>query len=277
MTSVGYCYCAMMFARRAARKERLRQMQPETLNIDVYGTPGSAEYQAALLLRDLIRNASGPEDHGMVSIHTDLYLPGQKREQIDLLLHAYFPSGLARRLRLDSVDQEIVFKDIIAVIEVKAHRKENVRFSSTNAEVLYNGLWKSASSQSHEQVYSLKPFLERELGWAPFVCNLIFFTNLSETDLPSGARNYLAKDSTFSDLLQRLCISRRLTAYYRRDGDVTFSCLPSNNEEQRLLRNDELRSLLRSERDESDRSIQPSPFYRNTQYWQAPVPSGTTL
>lgn len=243
-------------------------MPTRTVAADVYGTPGSIEYQAACSLRDLIGRSFNSEEGGFISIHTDLYFPGQQCEQIDLLLHAYFPKGLSKELWLDGADQQIVFQDIVAVIEVKAHRRENVLFSGANAEVLYDGAWKSASSQSHAQVYSVKPFLKRELGWSPWICNLIFFTNLNEADLPTGQRNYLTADSSLTDLFQRLCLSRKLNTLRTPVGAATFSCVPASDEGQRSARNEQLKRLLRTERDQTITPPAPSEhLYGPRSYW----------
>jgi hypothetical protein len=249
-------------------------MQPEALSISVYGAPGSIEYQAATSLCNLIRQASLSTDKGTISLHTDVYFPGGKREQIDLLLHAYFPEGLIRKIRMpySSKEVEVTFQDIIAVIEVKAHRRENVIFSGVNAEVLYDGVWKSASSQSHAQVHSVKPFLAHQLGWKPWVCNLIFFSNLNEADLPSSPHNYLASDSSFQDVLGRLCLSRKLNTSKSDEGHTLFSCIYARNDSERKARNEQLRNLLRTQRDEV--LLQP-PSDRGTfaqrRYWHRPA------
>jgi len=245
-------------------------MPTSTLAVNVYGAPGSIEYEAACSFRDLIVLPATLENAGFISIHTDLYFPGEKREQIDLLLHAYFPGGLTHKVGLIDGEAEITFHDILAVIEVKAHRKENVLFSGTNAEVLYNGVWKSASSQSHQQVHSVKPFLKRELGWAPWICNLIFFSNLIEQDLPSGQRNYIAADSSIDVLLRRLCLSRKLTASQAKNHAAIFTCIPALNDEERSIRNEQLKNLLRTERAEQIAPRSKSSVRNSTQAQSSP-------
>lgn len=202
-------------------------MPTETLPVNIYGLPGTSEYQAAEWLRNIIRCAMLPADSGTVSIHTDVYLTGQKREQIDILLHAYFPTGLSRKVRLSRSEMvDISFLDIIAVIEVKAHGRDKVDLAGTNAHVLYRDRWESASSQSNDQIYSVKQFIRRELEWTPYVCNLIFFPSLVKSDFPPIPHHYLAANSTFQDLLEQLCISKRLSAPTLQSSTVTFRCTP---------------------------------------------------
>jgi hypothetical protein len=250
-------------------EKQVDRMQLDAFSISVYGTPGTTEYRAATLLRDLIRQAALPTDKGTVSIRTDAYFPGQKREQIDLLLHAYFPKGLTRKVKLlDSVEEiDVAFQDILAVIEVKAHSKKKVFFGNTGAEVLYGDTWKSASSQSHAQTFSAKPFLTRQLGWSPWVCNLIFFSNLVKADLPPGSHYYLASDSTFQDLLEKLYLSKNRT-----DSNARFfNCTFGHDAATRELRNKQLQEQLKTYQHEAQHS--PPPLARNwprRRYWRTP-------
>jgi hypothetical protein len=206
-------------------------MQTERLSTTIYGLPGSIEHQAAESIRDIIRSAVLAEDCGTIAIHTDVYIAAQKREQIDILLHAHFPHGLTRRLRLPyaSEQTDVYFSDVISVIEVKAHSRDKVNLTGTNARVLYRDGWKSASSQSHDQIYSVKQFLRERLGWTPYVCNLIFFPNLLRSDLPPTPNNYLAANLTFQDFLEKLCTARKLTAPSAHCRTATFSCTPTQN------------------------------------------------
>lgn len=89
----------------------------------------------------------------------------------------------------------------------------------------------------------MKPFLKRELGWAPWICNLIFFSNLIEQALPSGQRNYIAADSSIDVLLGRLCLSRKLTASQAKNYAAIFTCIPAVNDEERSIRNEQLKNL----------------------------------
>jgi len=238
-------------------------MSTDALSISVYGSPGTTEYQAAIWLRDMIKRGTLPVDSGTVSIHTDVYFSGQKREQIDILLHAHFPSGFSRKVRLlyslEPVD--VTFLDIIAVIEVKAHSGEKVRFSSVNAEVLYRDDWKSASAQSNAQIHSVKQLIRHQLKWTPYVCNLIYFPNLQKADFPSSPNNYLALDSTFDDLLEKLCIAKRLVTSGARSGSLRFCCVSAQLAETIAERHKQLESLLGNHKHEV--RYQPPSAVRN--------------
>ncbi len=253
-------------------------MNTEALSITVYGLPGTTEYKAAERLRDIIRRAALPRDSGTISIHTDVYFTGQKREQIDILLHAHFPSEFTRRIRLPgwSETAEVLFLDILAVIEVKAHGRDKVDLIGTNARVLYRDGWKSASAQSNAQIHSVKPYIEKQLGWTPYVCNLIFFPNLVKAEFPSQPHNYLASDSTCDDLLEKLCLSRKLTASPR-SGRAPFYCASTQDMAEIQKRHLQLQDLLGDHRHAlhvSPPSVKyrtPRPFYRRKSVFFRPI------
>ncbi len=237
-------------------------MNTEALSITIYGLPGTAEYQGAEWLRNTIRSAALPADHGTISIHTDLYFTGQKREQIDILLHVHFPDGFIRRVRPPGWPEtvEVTFQDIIAVVEVKAHGRDKVDLLGTNARVLYRDGWKSASSQSNAQIHSVKQFIRHQLGWTPYVCNLLLFSNLVKADFPSQPNNYLASDSTCDDLLEKLCLSRRLNVSGTRSGKVPFYCTSTQVAAKIAERHGQLQELLGNYRNEV--RYQPPPVRR---------------
>src|SRR6266702_2546484 len=106
------------------------------LSVEVHGVLGSDEYDAAMWLRDLILRSKLPEDSGRISIHTEVRFPGQRTQEVDLLLRGFFPNGLVRDLRLskDAAESRVRFFDMLAVIEVKNHTPPNVRLAGANAD-----------------------------------------------------------------------------------------------------------------------------------------------
>jgi hypothetical protein len=228
------------------------KMRAQGLSITLHGSPGTSEYQAAEWLRDLIRSAVLPADNGTVAIYTDLYLSGFRREQIDILLHAQFPSVLKRRVRLPYASEaiDVSFLDIIAVIEVKSHKRDKIDLRGTNAHVLYRDGWKSASAQSAAQVYSIKQFISHQLSWSPYVCNLLLFPNLRKADLPATPNNFLAADSTFQDFIEKLCTTRRMTISTAPSDHQQFSCTPAASTIATQTHHKELQALLGARRPE---------------------------
>jgi hypothetical protein len=246
--------------RQTAAFKWIYKMRTQGLSITLHGSPGTSEYQAAEWLRDLIRSAVLPTDNGTVAIYSDLYLSGFRREQIDILLHAQFPSGLKRRVHppYGSEAIDISLLDIIAAIEVKSHRRDKIDLGGTNARVLYRDRWKSASAQSAAQVYSVKQFISHQLSWSPYVCNLLLFPNLRKADLPSTPNNFLAADSTFQDFIEKLCPTRRMAISTARPDLQRFSCTPaaSTSATQRHHHN-ELQVLLAARRPDFRSHVAP--------------------
>jgi hypothetical protein len=221
-------------------------MQSEDIKLDK--ACGSNENDAAGLLKRLFLTGTSPEERGTGSILCAVFMTGQVREQIDLLLHISFPDGLRRQIQAPSSlkSRTIFFQDLLVVLEVKDHPRQSVRFSAVNADVWYKDAgWKSASTQSHEQVHSAWRFLKNRLGWRPWVCNLIFFTNLLESDLPQGPHNYLASDSSLQNLLERLQSPHKNRSFRSWRRAMFFSCVSASNAAQREERNRQLADLLR--------------------------------
>jgi hypothetical protein len=221
-------------------------MRTQSVSVSLHGSPGTSEYQTAEWFYDLISSEVSYADGGAVSIYTDVYFSGLEREQIDMLLLARFPAGLTRRVRLPYATEavNVTFHDIIAVIEVKEHTRENVDLTGNNARVLYRDGWKSASSQNTAQIHSVKQFIRNQLKWTPYVCNLLLFPNLLKADFPSTPHNYLASDSSFQDFLEKLCITRKLAVSRSQPAAIPFSCMPTDSAIDTERRHEELQALL---------------------------------
>jgi hypothetical protein len=235
-------------------------MDTEVLLPTVYGLPGTGEYRAAEQLRNIIAQAALPAAIGTVSIHTNLHFTGQRRGQIDLVLHAHFPSGLTRKVHLQQSSEtiDVAFRDILAVIEVKGHDTDVVNLNGLHALVHYrNSGWKDASEQSHRQAFGAKSFIKNHLRWKPYVCNLIFFPRLLQSDLPTYPHNYLASGATFDDLLAQLCLIRKLNPDSHTSTPLRFSCTYAKDEAVVAEQYTQLRQLLGTHRPEPSSPAAP--------------------
>jgi hypothetical protein len=230
-------------------------MNTEALLPTIFGLPGTNEYRAAEQLRNIIAQAALPATTGTtVSIHTNLHFTGQRRGQIDLLMHAHFPSGLTRKVRLEQSSEaiDVIFRDILAVIEVKGHDTDAVNLDGLQALVYYpDSGWEDASEQSHQGAFGAKRFIKNQLHWEPFVCNLIFFSRLLQSNLPTFTpHNYLASDATFDDLLAQLCLARKLNPDSHTSTPLRFSCTYAKDEAVVAEQYTQLRQLLGTHRPE---------------------------
>jgi hypothetical protein len=91
----------------------------------------------------------------------------------------------------------IEVRTLCLIIEVKDSGPENVRFVGTHLEIRYGAEWKSATEQSHNQVYALKNYLMHNRIAAPHITNLIWLRNVANVDLPKRPHNILGGNATW--------------------------------------------------------------------------------
>lgn len=178
--------------------------------VAVYGDGTRKEYGAAEKLKQIIETGLALGERRRVLLYSSTILFGQRRRDLDIFMLGTFPKGIVRKLSLinHQAKQEVAFYNIVAAIEVKDHISEDVKFEGVAAHVLYSNGWSNVTTQSEEQKDAAIKYLKHQFGWAPYVCNLIWFRNLKKSDLPQFTNNYLAADSTFNDVLEKLCIAR---------------------------------------------------------------------
>lgn len=90
------------------------------------------------------------------------------------------------------ITRDIRTASLLLTVEVKNHDPRSVRFDGNGAFVHYSDRWHSASEQSVQQAHALRHYLESSVGVRAFVCNLIYFPNLDESDLPPRPHNIIA-------------------------------------------------------------------------------------
>ncbi len=213
-------------------------MQNAILSPTIYGLASAPEFRETRWLARLIEQGGLPASAGTVSLHPNIFFQGAKHAQIDILLQAHFTEPFTRPVLLPYTTQptEVAFRDVLATIDVKRHAhpethpEPSVRLTPNKAQVRYRDkitgqyTWRDALQDSIEQARSAKEFVRFHTGWEPYVCNLLLFSKLRKADLPPGPNVYLASDSTFDDLLEKLCVSSRF-AHFSRIGSVpVLSC-----------------------------------------------------
>lgn len=210
----------------------LHHYHPCMVNIEIRGPEDSRDYDAAVELKGLIERDFRPQENGHIIIVPNVLLFGEKRREIDLLVFGTFRGSLARevttrrRLSQDSLSDPIHayvnFLNFCVCIEVKDHPE--VLFEGGKALVRYRGKKHDASSQSFEQPHALKSYLRREYSWSPFICNLLWFRNLTQADLrDQHDQNFLPGQFDLTTLLQLIC-HQRFPYYESRFDCWTVSC-----------------------------------------------------
>ncbi len=223
------------------------------LGVEVHGDTHNNEYHAALQLKAIIEDGLADGDEGLITLHPSITLFGQKNRDVDIFLVARFSKGLRRDLFIPkhSNTDTVAFFNIVATIEVKDHCPEDVEFRDLAAWVPYKSKMHSATLQSEGQKYSAVNYFSSQLGWKPFVCNLIWFRNLRKSDFPAFPNNYLGSDSNFDDLLEKLILTTSPACpYYHENSDPKwrFYCISSKNASDLAVHQLQLFSLLKEQR-----------------------------
>lgn len=171
------------------------------------------EDEAAQSLKEILQNdlAAYPNARGTVYIMSSIRIFGQKRNDIDLLL-----MGFIENLTLQHMDtinsgrvDELEINSFICNFEVKSHTFGSVRKDGPDYKVRYNGIWSNSSVQCREAKFSMKNYLEDEIGLASlFMADILWFRGLSDFDLTrmrgNSLDNALPLKFTFKDLIKLL-------------------------------------------------------------------------
>ena len=190
--------------------------------IRLVGIEGTAEFRAGEKIRDFFESqwpgiTETPEEKDLVVIRTGVFLSGQKRNEIDIVIVARLSDG--RRIRpTRSIkdedgrvirDTQIYLKNFIAVGEEKSHSEERIKARGEEILVKYKNKnkWSSATQQNVEQLHSLNNVLADQ-NIRSWVCRFVFLSNVSER--LRGASNPTTKPiDFFSSLLQTGTAKRR--------------------------------------------------------------------
>lgn len=186
----------------------------------------SDEYKDALELKQIFENGLNDNHYGNVLIVPNVTLFGQDTKDVDLIVLGRlnnFKKKLKTKLKSkngldDNLEtRNINIFDFCFVIEVKRHNPEKVEIRGQNLVVYYRNKKSDATTQSERQKYALKSYLEDRLNFSPFICNFIWFKNISRDELLNlvsssesenlkYTHNYLHSDFSLSWLFQLACI-----------------------------------------------------------------------
>ncbi len=194
--------------------------------IELLGSNEGSEYEAALRLRGLMLESwpwleSDPQS--IIKLISGVQCHGQSKRDLDIVVLATFPdyaafspffsfSTFQGHLKMPDT---VHIKSLCLIIEVKNHDLASIRFTGTHLDVRYLGdreaKWHSATDQSEGQKYSLKHYLEHNRVSPPYITNLIWLPNVSNTDLPRRPHNILGGNSSwdlFLNVIMQLAIPR---------------------------------------------------------------------
>ncbi|HBB89509.1 MAG TPA: hypothetical protein DC047_18040 [Blastocatellia bacterium] len=177
------------------------------IRLDVIGTRQSAERAAAESLKRLMEEfwiGIEEDPDSDVRILVDINCPGQRVEDIDIVVLAVFAKP--REIIIPALDDgtelgRFLLGSLCAVIEVKGHRRDSVKFDGDRLCVRYDDDWHDATRQSGQQAPSLVHHLERRGVTPPYVYKFIWLRNVSQEEMAQGrsANNPLPHNLLFSD------------------------------------------------------------------------------
>ncbi len=208
------------------------------MQIKIYGEEGSAEYQAAQQLKEVIRKGIKDHEKGRIIIVAGFTCFGQRVKDIDLLVVAQFDQGFKRNINSKAegdnkrgyIKRNIYFNNFCFCIEVKDHPADQVSFQGERALVKYRGKSHDATNQSEKQKYSLKNYFQEKLEMKipPHISNFIWFRNVEKPSEISLPHNFLWSNPSLEDLLQLACID--LTPRFHEDKNYhSFSAFNRKN------------------------------------------------
>lgn len=175
--------------------------------IYIFGALGTREYEAAISLQRLILE-SWPEVENdaknRITLVAGAQCHGQQVRDLDLVLLATFEAAPVHEPLLpfeysgtQQLPEAVVVDSLCAVIEVKDHHVNDVKFVGTAVKVAYGSHWHDATNQNDRQLYSFRNYLMANQLRPPYITPLIWLRNVPNTSLPSRPHNILGGNATW--------------------------------------------------------------------------------
>lgn len=185
--------------------------------IKITGPENKHEYKFALALKKIFEEGMPSSASGKIIISGNVQLLGQNPRDVDLVVcgslnDARFDLVTSTKQSPESHKKRQVFLDSFCfTVEVKEHDSRGVEMCGTNMIVKYGTDKKDATSQSEDQKYSLRNYLNNVAPDAGvWICNFLWMQNLtadSIKQMTSGRpHNILPRSFSLSSLLQSLFI-----------------------------------------------------------------------
>jgi hypothetical protein len=213
------------------------------IKIRIKGNKDTNEYQDALELKQLFESSLDINStNGMILIIANATLFGQETKDLDLIVIGNFEKYSCRvktkaitknKEELELKERIVFVNNFCFTVETKRHRAEDIRLDGLNLLVKYNNKLSDATTQSENQKYSLKNFLDDRLNFSPYICNFIWFKNISWESIKGilgnnealfTKHNYLPNKFTFPFMLQLACIQQPPYNHKKEDGNLNGYC-----------------------------------------------------
>ena len=211
--------------------------------IEIIGQEGTAEFEAALSIRDALLKLwpavdTESAERDLIKVVAGAKISGYRVSDIDVLICARFrsPRRFIPKKALTDTDGERVINrpvsvpSLVVAVEVKDHAASGVRFVGDDIEVKYSRAgpikWKSATSQNIDQVHSLLAyFADQQIEL--YIHRLVLLRGLDRVSC-NGA---LPRSFSGADLLTAIAVTSRLR---KKGGEYTLSSGSSDMIERAL-------------------------------------------
>lgn len=221
----------------------------------IKGNKETSEYQDALFLKqNLEKEFSDNNINGEILIISNATLFGQETKDVDIIVVGTFEKYNCRintkavtvknsnKEELEQKERNVFVNNFCFVIETKKHRAEDIQLNGLNLLVKYNNKLSDVTNQSENQKYSLKGFFKDRINFAPYICNFIWFRNVSWESIKNilgnneailTKHNYLPNNFTFKFLMQLACVQNAPYNAFDNNtkapkGYSSFNCLKRN-------------------------------------------------
>ena len=214
---------------------------------------GSDEYAAAEKLKQIIKNTVPQTAMGEIVLFPSATLYGQAVKDVDIMMIGNLKNYSAKVIFShdnEYSEDEVFLDSFCTTIEVKAHSITGVRKEGTNIQVYYaNTGWHNATKQSNDQKTSAKNFFSNALGDSPYITNLLWFVEISESELNNllsfgnnvMPSNTLPASFDFKEVIQKLAFQRVPWRYGNR---YAIECGFNGREKSSLIRDYEIKRKI---------------------------------
>ena len=177
------------------------------------------EYRAALYLQRALNDTMPANANGDIILYPSATLWGQNVKDIDLLMVGQLDSCEIKLSFNDKkeITDNVKIENFCIPIEIKSHSVDGIIRRGTDWLVKYSTREHNVTRQSNEQKISVMRFFENTLQTSMYVTNLIWFMEISRSELDallsvSGKKiisNVLSRDITFKEIMQLILWQKR--------------------------------------------------------------------
>lgn len=180
--------------------------------VAIYGQISGRERNAAEELRRRLIPALRPQDRITIIVGAKSY--EQPTEDIDILLLGQMAPGFKappEAVPAQASTSNVYLQDFVLMIEVKDHDGSGVKFEGNQVFVRYPTGWNHASQKLETQKYSLKNFVESNIGLhrSPWINTALWLRNVQRDEVPRAAAPILTSEVSAVDVF-RLVIGQSL-------------------------------------------------------------------